>query len=1067
MIKLLRAGLLCMLLPLNSLWAQDVTAVWDFKNKLPEGINSTNIQGSEGTVNSTVDGVKMTVDATNGGKLAGRDSDAQFNKNTKLKIPVKSARDYVTVVSYPGYHNYTIGGVTASADSVAHRATSSEVEVGYVEVEATATSYIYRVKVLHASAIQEKCIYSTDFTDWSEVDRKKATDVVVNLKTKYSKESFSFTLNGVGVYPSGTNTKFPSFTGFMQTAKYTSEYSAAEPSAVTSALASVSKIVFTQAATGGKRGIKVSVKGDEDEDWVAIHDKSIVTSTGEKISLDVNRTNCQIKFENYSLGANAYMTDLAIYGKVDMSGEPLLGTFELNGKAYNAIDIFEEDNSGIQQATILISKKETMISDGNQLANVVAENGSVTGITYTTTGDGAQQKTVASIVVEANGSSVLYNLTIAFKPDLTLTYFDADGVTKIGSQVVEQDATISSFSFGASNVAVSSGSVFRGWSVSTESGKRKFSEADVVTADENLYALVTEIETANTTNRYDYLLNSEYFYAEDHEAFVVDGSGKFHDTTHGWIFSSSDKIILLMGGKGYVKLGLCNYSSDGNLTLTDPNGSVVASVSAKAAKDGSAVILENTSDVSGTYTVTFDGSGAFYIHSLSIVNMSQLAFTKEGDWFVVEPGSVSGLICALEYANASNVASDAANVRIFLPDGIYDLGETVLTNISGNNISIIGQSMDKTIIRNAPLIENEGIGSTATFYVTGTGTYFQDLTIQNALDYYKSGSAGRAVCIQDKGNQTICKNVKMLSYQDTYYSNNNSGQFYWEDSEIHGTVDYICGGGDVYFNRCTLVNESRKEGVKYGSDVIAAPFTNGSDWGYVFNGCTIENLAESFSFARAWGGTPRCAFLNTTINQPSEVEATRYQAEGMSVPADKFVEFNSIDANGSVVSRSSNVIKFYKDKIVKEYETILTADEAAAYALDKVFSKWAPAEATVQATVAVSQEDGKISWTSDASTFAVFKDGVFVTLTSEKEYATDGSESVYTVRAANSRGGFGKAFAAGDETAVSDVVSDADVVSTSFFALSGARLSKLQRGVNIVVTTFADGSSVASRVIVK
>ena len=97
----------------------------------------------------------------------------------------------------------------------------------------------------------------------------------------------------------------------------------------------------------------------------------------------------------------------------------------------------------------------------------------------------------------------------------------------------------------------------------------------------------------------------------------------------------------------------------------------------------------------------------------------------------------------------------------------------------------------------------------------------------------------------------------------------------------------------------------------------------------------------------------------------------------------------------------------------------------------------------------------------------MFKDGVFVTLTSEKEYATDGSESVYTVRAANSRGGFGKAFAAGDETAVSDVVSDAEVVSTSFFALSGARLSKLQRGVNIVVTTFADGSSVASRVIVK
>ena len=65
----------------------------------------------------------------------------------------------------------------------------------------------------------------------------------------------------------------------------------------------------------------------------------------------------------------------------------------------------------------------------------------------------------------------------------------------------------------------------------------------------------------------------------------------------------------------------------------------------------------------------------------------------------------------------------------------------------------------------------------------------------------------------------------MLSYQDTYYSNepNGKGQFYFEDSEIHGTVDYVCGGGDVYFNRVLFVNESRKEGEKSGEDVIAAP----------------------------------------------------------------------------------------------------------------------------------------------------------------------------------------------------------------------------------------------------
>ena len=148
-------------------------------------------------------------------------------------------------------------------------------------------------------------------------------------------------------------------------------------------------------------------------------------------------------------------------------------------------------------------------------------------------------------------------------------------------------------------------------------------------------------------------------------------------------------------------------------------------------------------------------------------------------------------------------ASDDVRTKIFVPNGKYDLGKTCLTKISGNNISLIGESMEGTIIVNAPDVANEGIGTTATILNTGKNTYLQDITLQNALDYYGSGAAGRAVCLQDKGANTICKNVRMLSYQDTYYSNANNA-FYWETSEIHGTVDFICGGGDVFFNKCLL-----------------------------------------------------------------------------------------------------------------------------------------------------------------------------------------------------------------------------------------------------------------------
>lgn len=1074
--NLLRFGLLSLLLVFACIAkAQDVTAIWDFQNNLPEGINTaTNFQGKTGDVNSTVEGIIMHVDATTG-KLKGRTSDAQFNTGAKLQIPVKSAKDVVTVTSYPNYHNYTIGGVAATADVTDHKATSAEVAQGYVEVIATGSSYLYQVKVVHVSAIQEKALYSTNFTNWNEIDRKKATDEVVKVKTLYSKEELSFTFNGVGVYPAGTNSKFPEITGFMQTAKYTGEYNTAEPNVVTSPLASITKITLHQAATGSKRGIKVSVKGDGDADWVAIHNQAIVKASGEDLSLDVNRTNCQIKFESFTLNQNAFVTDLAIYGKVDMSKTPMLGSFSLNGEKYQAVDIFNEDATGKQLATLLISKKATLISESNPLTDITADNGTIKSTTYTTTGEGNDQKTVVTIVVEANGDEATYELTVAFKPDFTLTYYNIDGTTVIGTQKVEQDAIIGSFNQEAEEkVTVADGKKFRGWAPSQEQDEKKYTTSSAFTSDAKLYAVVTDIETANTTARYDFNLQKEGFCADDHEAFCVEGNGKWHDTTHGWTFSAGDKIKLLMGGKGYIKLNLCQYSTSGNLTLTDPKGTEIASVDAKASKDGISTILENTSTESGEYTLTFAATA--YLHGLSIVNMTEPAYAQDGNWYTVKAGDTNSFLTTLEVVNAANAAADAARSFIFLPNGTYDLGDKCLTQISGNNISIIGESMDNTIIVNKPAIENEGIGTTATLLNLSNNLYLQDLTLQNALEYYKSGSAGRAVCLQDRGTQTICKNVKMLSYQDTYYSNepNGKGQFYFEDSEIHGTVDYVCGGGDVYFNRVLFVNESRKEGEKNGENVIAAPNSK-SEWGYIFKDCTIENKAKAFSLGRSWNNITRLTWLNTTVNQKDEIlnDDTKYayftiNAMGDAI-ADKFRLDVLKDAEGNVFSPAEKKVVFKNSGATQqkaEENIILTAEEAATYSLDAVFGDWKPEVKSAQAAApAATLKDGTLSWTGEAKMYLVSKDGKFYALTSENSLAVEG-EGSFTVRAANEMGGFGRADNSTD-TGIENISTSSDVLSTKIYSADGVQVSKLQRGIYIVVKTMTDGSKKTNKVILK
>lgn len=1059
--NLLRFGLLSLLLVFAFIAkAQDVTAIWDFQHNVPEGINTaTNFQGKVGDITSTVDGILLHVDATNG-KRKGRTTDAQFNTGTILQVPVKSAKDIVTVTSCHGYHNYTIGGIAATEDATDHKATTAEVAKGYVEVVATGGCYLYNVKVVQVSAIQEKALYTTDFTNWEKIDNTKATDVKVNLKTLYSKEAFTFTFNGVGVDPTGNQAKFPDRTGYMITAKYPNQYTTAEPSAVTSPLASITKITLHQAATGGNRGIKVSVKGDGDDDWVVIHNVSIVKASGEDLTLDVNRTNCQIKFENFALGQNAYVTDLAIYGNVDMSKTPMLGSFAVNSKAYQAADLFEENAEGKQIATILVSKKAKLITESNPLTDLVTANGTIKSTTYTTTGEGANQKTVATIVVEANGDEVTYELTVGFKPDFTLTYYNIDGKTVIGTQAVEQDAEIEAFVEGVENkVTVADGKKFRGWSSSLKQDEKKFTTSSVITSDAALYALVTDIETANATARYDYNFTKEGFDINDHEAISVE-NGKWHDTTHGWVFESNGKIKVLMGGKGYIKMNLCQYSKTGKITLLDPKGNEVSSIDAKATKDGNFGILQNESTESGEYTLTFEG-GDTYIHSLSIVNMTNPAFAQNGNWMEVKAGDAQGFMTALEIANGNNAAANATRTFIFLPNGTYDLGDKCLTTISGNNISIIGESMDNTIIVNNP--EVEGIGVTATLFNTSTGLYMQDLTLKNAYPFDKS--TGRAVCLQDKGTQTICKNVKMLSYQDTYYSNNNKGQYYFENSDIHGIVDFICGGGDVFFNKCTLTLEPGK------GSYITAPYTDGSDYGYVFDGCKIVGSAtDSFTFGRSWGGTAKCAFLNTILdkNAAANIASTRWTTGGMNVVAKNFFEYNTVDENGKVISPAENIVKFTKDKEVSEYNTIITAEKAAEFSLDKVFNNWKPADLAAQkSATAATESNGKLAWEGDAQMYIVLKDGKFFAMTAEKSLDIAGATGTWSVRAANEMGGFGKMTSV--VTGIKNIAAadEAATVSTAIFSISGAQQNSLQKGINIVVKTLADGSKKTEKVIMK
>ncbi len=920
--NLLRMSMLCLLamMALVGKAQGDVAALWDFKNVNPSTLKDMSFQGTTGTVASTIEGIELYVDATNG-KLHQRDNDAQFNSGTIIRVPVKSAGDEVTVVSYPGYHNYTVAGTAAANDTETYKAVAADAKAGYVEIVGTGSSYLHSIQVVQKAAsgskLVEKALIDTDFQDWTK------SSTTSEIKTRFTEETITFTYVNTTVDPEATNDgKFPiatdaAFKGYILADKK-------EATVTTSAFKNITKIRYRHGATGSNRGWGLKIKAEGDADWTTV--SSEVTNGNAWIEKSINKENVQLQWYNLNTSQNAYMFELEIYGNVDLSGAPLLGSFKVNDNTYTGDD-FEMGNDGNYAATFELFSSEQMVSSStNPLKDVTADNGEIGTITY----DGDADKCKVTIPVTANGQTVNYIANFIRKPLIKLTYIGADG-NEIGQQDVEKDTKIGSFKFNISDVAASKeGWKARGWFKQSYVGE-KYTTESIISESVKLYAVETEIEGASLSRKYEFDLRNKNFDPADHEAFSPTG-GEWHDTTHGWVFSNGNKIDVLVGPKANVSFTVCAFSNkDAKLTIGDTELPLYDET------DGKLVSYTHNGEA-GTLTFTVSSPGAAYIHSVKIVNTSSKNYDVDGNKYTVKAGDASSFIDALDAVNGE---SGTGEVILYLPNGTYNLGNACLTTIGRDNVKIIGESQDGVVIQNKPT--TEGIGVTATLLNTSKYLTLENLTLKNAYPYYDpstgkaSASAGRAVCLQDKGNYTVCKNVTMLSYQDTYYSSNNNGYFYFTNCDIHGLVDFVCGGGDVFFENTTFTLESREMTEGKGEVTIAAP-NNAKQYGYVMSNCVVDCKSATFNWGRAWDAPSRLAWLNTTLKQPEKIISTRFTPAGMNVAADAFYEYKTKDEAGKVISPATNIINFTHSTGNKEFETILTDKKAADFTKAKVFA---------------------------------------------------------------------------------------------------------------------------------
>jgi len=383
-------------------------------------------------------------------------------------------------------------------------------------------------------------------------------------------------------------------------------------------------------------------------------------------------------------------------------------------------------------------------------------------------------------------------------------------------------------------------------------------------------------------------------------------------------------------------------------------------------------------------------------------------------YYNAEVRTATELLVALGKAKSE---SKTGRYRIFLHNGIYDLGSKVMTEVPVN-VSLIGESMGGVTIVNHPdpakLTLTNRSETTPTLYLTGDDVYLQDLTILQGLDYGTGTITGQAQTVRARGDRQAYKRVRMLGCQDTYYINKSTIRNYLEDCFIAGDVDFIYGDGTAFLTGCTIYYNDTRNGT---AGAITAPNTPAeNEWGLVISDCTIDGPSTAnnkFFLGRPWGESPAATYINNTFKIQPDVTGWTSMSPRKVL---RFHEYGSRDVNGNALDLSQRSTGACRPDAASD-DPVISAEEAARYTVENVmggFDGWAPQTLTAQQSAPVLTEaNGVLSWNAieGAYCYVVCKNGSAVAFTRDTSYAfTDNLDTnQFTVRVANTMGGLGDA----------------------------------------------------------
>ena len=461
-----------------------------------------------------------------------------------------------------------------------------------------------------------------------------------------------------------------------------------------------------------------------------------------------------------------------------------------------------------------------------------------------------------------------------------------------------------------------------------------------------------------------------------------------------------------------------------------------------------------------------------------------LIYVKEGYYADPNPYFNSGY--GFVYADQTAGSTSTETIKIQgngkSEDGTITYDDCKVVSVNKPNIHIIGQAVDKVTIATDRQDGGDTKNRSQAWYHVNAGAaleiqngandfYMENITIDNE-NWTKQKKAGpQALCINADADRVAWNNMNIRSYQDDFYSHGVYNRYFWINSRFEGSVDYIYGNGDIWFeNTIQDINRSN------GGYIVAPNHEKETRWGYVFNNTKIISSLYGDDcqvwLGRPWHNYPKTVFLNTEMDiKPYGL----YWAETMGGLPALWAVYNITDKNGIKMTEESR-LTYYSEETGLEYDysavvsgktryykkakNSLTADEAAQYTLANVMAGdgtsdpetgiWNPLPLVEKtATPDVTVNGNVATWTADeyAICYVVTVNGKPVAFPTEASYTGTEGEKV-SVQSVNEYG------------ALSDM--SAEVTLAAATAINAVQGSNNAQGTNSGIYTI-DGKKAADK----